>query len=71
MCCALFIQDSEFILSCSRDSTIKLWEISTKFCKRTYHGHQDWVRQIVVTKDSKTFASCSHDETIMIWNIDK
>jgi platelet-activating factor acetylhydrolase IB subunit alpha len=59
--CAIFVQDSQFILSSSRDKTIKLWEISTSFCKRTYQGHEDWVRQVVATKDSKTFASCSND----------
>lgn len=63
--------EDEYIISCSRDKSIKLWEIQTGFCKRTFLGHDDWVKQVISTSDSKTLASCSVDQAIMLWNIDK
>ena len=31
-----------FQVSSSRDKTIKMWEVSTGFCVRTYNGHR-WI----------------------------
>ena len=31
-----------FKVSSSRDKTIKMWEVSTGFCVRTYNGHR-WI----------------------------
>ena len=58
----------DFLLSCSRDKTVRLWEVSTGYCKRTYHGHEGWVRKVVASEDSRTFASCSDDQSVIIWN---
>ncbi len=33
----------DFLLSASRDKMVRLWEVSTGFCKKTYVGHEDWV----------------------------
>lgn len=63
--------EDEYVLSCSRDKTIKLWEVRTGFCKRTFIGHEEWVKQVIATTDSKTLASCSVDQNILLWNIDK
>ena len=63
--------DDEYIISCSRDKTVRLWEISSGFLKRTYTGHEDWVRQVISTKDSKTLASCSNDQKILLWSLEK
>ena len=63
--------DCDYIISCSRDKTIKLWEINTGFNTRTFRGHEKWVRQVVVSADNKTMASCSDDQSICIWNMEK
>ncbi len=46
-----FLLKGDFLISCSRDKTMKLWEISTGFCKRTYQGHEGWVRKVAISKD--------------------
>jgi len=61
----------DYLLSCSRDKTIRLWEISTGYCKRTFVGHEGWVRKLATSKDGKTFVSCSDDQSVIVWNIDK
>jgi platelet-activating factor acetylhydrolase IB subunit alpha len=63
-----FTADGNFIYSCSRDKTIKLWEISTGNCKKMFVGHNDWVRSISLNAKGDLLASCSDDENIMIWN---
>ena len=46
-----FLPNGDYILSASRDKTIKLWEVSTGFCKKTFIGHEDWVRQLAVNEE--------------------
>ena len=59
------------MLSCSRDKTVKLWDITTGECRKTYLGHESWVRRIALTKDGLTFVSGSDDQSIIVWNLDK
>ena len=59
------------MLSCSRDKTVKLWDVSTGECKKTFTGYESWVRRIALTKDGQTFVSGSDDQTIIVWNMDK
>lgn len=63
-----FVLGGDFILSCSRDRSIRLWEISTGFCKKTFLGHEGWVRKVVASVDNKTFVSCSDDQSVILWN---
>ena len=59
------------ILSASRDSTIKIWEVSSGFCIKTMHGHKEWVRYAVFNSTDTLIASCSNDQTIILWQIGK
>jgi len=38
----------QLLLSASRDTTVKLWDIETGFCDHTVHDHSDWVRCLAV-----------------------
>jgi platelet-activating factor acetylhydrolase IB subunit alpha len=57
------------LLSCSRDQTIKLWEVASGYCLRTYSGHSEWVRCLSISLDGLHLASGSVDHSIMIWEI--
>ncbi|KAI9323031.1 WD40-repeat-containing domain protein [Zopfochytrium polystomum] len=63
-----FVHPGDFIVSASRDKTIKIWEIATGFCTKTLFGHDDWVRMAVPSDDGKLIASCANDQTVRIWD---
>jgi platelet-activating factor acetylhydrolase IB subunit alpha len=65
-----FTPDGNFIFSCSRDKSIRLWEVSTGYCKKTLNGHNEWVRSISINNGGNLLASCSDDESIVVWNIE-
>ncbi len=52
----------DMLLSASRDQLIKLWELATGYCIRTFAGHREWVRMVRVCNDGSLFASCSNDK---------
>mmetsp|Transcript_6240 Transcript_6240/g.13619 ORF Transcript_6240/g.13619 Transcript_6240/m.13619 type:complete len:542 (+) Transcript_6240:154-1779(+) len=39
---------AKFIVSASRDNTVKFWDLETGFCDHTIEDHSDWVRCIAV-----------------------
>ena len=65
-----FVNSGDFIISASRDKTLKMWEIATGYCIRTYTGHTEWVRNISMHYEGSYFASASNDETIAVWALD-
>ncbi|KAK3733109.1 hypothetical protein QZH41_007442 [Actinostola sp. cb2023] len=54
----------------SKDSTIKLWNLTTEECEATFEGHKKDVSCLVATADNKTFVSGSTDFTVKIWSTD-
>ena len=60
-------KDPLCILSGSRDETIKMWQVSTYKCIRTFEGHSDAIFHIIIYSDDKII-SASADKSIKIWN---
>ncbi len=58
-----------YVLSSSRDMTIKMWDILTGEEFRTFKGHTDLVFSVAFSPDYATIASGSFDCTIKIWDI--
>lgn len=56
-----FTPSGDHIISCSRDKTIKIWEVSTTFCIKTLVGHREWVRMVRVYHDGTLLATSSVD----------
>ncbi|KAJ3067464.1 protein with putative role during mitosis [Podochytrium sp. JEL0797] len=56
----------DFLVSASRDKTIKIWEVATGYCVRTLYAHEEWVRMAVASEDGRIVASASNDHTIQI-----
>ncbi|RXN13252.1 lissencephaly-1 -like protein [Labeo rohita] len=57
-----------FLLSGSRDKTIKMWDVSTGMCLMTLVGHDNWVRGVLVHPGGKFIVSCADDKTLRIWD---
>jgi len=59
----------DFVVSASRDKTIKIWEVATGYCVKTLTGHREWVRMARVSPCGELIASCSNDQTVRVWHV--
>ena len=57
-----------FLLSGSRDKTIKMWDVSTGMCLMTLVGHDNWVRGVLFHSGGKFILSCADDNTLRVWD---
>ncbi len=60
---------SSQIASCSEDKKIKLWNLETNECLRTFTGHTDNVNCLEISFDKSKLYSGSDDRTLKVWNI--
>ncbi|KAF9116164.1 hypothetical protein BGX27_004504 [Mortierella sp. AM989] len=60
--------DDNKIISGSRDNTIKIWDLATGFCLRTYMGHTASV--LCLQYDEERIVSGSSDTTIIVWDLE-
>jgi platelet-activating factor acetylhydrolase IB subunit alpha len=59
----------QHLLSASRDTTVKLWNVETGFCDQTFTKHTDWVRCLAVRQsDGGLWASAGNDQTIYVYD---
>lgn len=60
---------SQFLISASRDKTVKVWEVATGFCDQTLSDHFDWVRCVAVRQhDGGVFATAGNDTVIFVYD---
>ncbi|KAJ3689266.1 hypothetical protein LUZ61_018430 [Rhynchospora tenuis] len=60
---------SQYLLSSSMDKTVRLWDISTRSCLKTF-SHSDYVTCIQFNPvDNRYFISGSLDEKVRVWSI--
>ena len=65
----IFTPDGKTMISGSRDSTIKFFEMPDLQEVRTLKGHTGWVRNLIVSRDGKILISASDDGTVKMWDI--
>jgi platelet-activating factor acetylhydrolase IB subunit alpha len=59
----------KFLLSASRDHTVKVWDLESGFCEHTVQHHTDWVRCLAVrSSDGARWASAGNDTVIYVYN---
>jgi WD40 repeat protein len=51
------------------DKTLKLWNVESGDCVRTFEGHDGWVRSDSFSKDDKFVISGSEDSFLKLWNV--
>jgi platelet-activating factor acetylhydrolase IB subunit alpha len=63
------VAGAQFVLSASRDATVKMWDVETGFCEHTTSDHNDWVRCLAVRKsDGSIWASSGNDQVIYVYD---
>lgn len=58
-----------FVVTGSRDKTIRIWDCSSGQCLKTLVGHDNWIRSIVFHPNGRHLLSCSDDKTIRAWDL--
>ena len=62
-----FSPDGILLVSGSRDTTVKLWDMQTGGVIKTLKGHTATVCSVSISADSTTIASGSRDKTVCLW----
>ena len=62
--------NSEYLLSCSADKTIRLWSLATWCCMMVYKGHDRAIYDVKWGPFGHYFMTCSADRTARLWTTD-
>jgi eukaryotic-like serine/threonine-protein kinase len=65
---AEFSPDGQVLATCSRDRTIRLWEVASGKTRLVLTGHSNEVNYVTFAPDGLSLASASEDETVNIWD---
>ncbi|KAN0071270.1 WD40-repeat-containing domain protein [Elaphomyces granulatus] len=64
-----FSPDSKKVVSGSRDSTVRVWDITTGQADQTLTGHSAEATSVAFSPDGKKVVSGSYDWTVRVWDI--
>eukprot|EP01028_Stygiella_incarcerata_P008908 TRINITY_DN40062_c0_g1_i4.p1 TRINITY_DN40062_c0_g1~~TRINITY_DN40062_c0_g1_i4.p1 ORF type:complete len:564 (-),score=125.92 TRINITY_DN40062_c0_g1_i4:79-1770(-) len=66
-----FAPDSNSLLTCSQDGTVRLWNTVTRSCLMIYHGHNYPVWDVAYSAFGYNFVTGSNDRTARLWCTDR
>ncbi|TPX49736.1 hypothetical protein SeMB42_g00378 [Synchytrium endobioticum] len=61
--------EGRYVVSGSRDKSIRIWDVATGQCIHTFNGHDNWVRGLALHPAGKHLISASDDKTLRIWDL--
>jgi hypothetical protein len=61
--------DGRFALSGSHDNTLRLWELASGRCLRTFEGHKHHVNSVCLSADGRFALSGGKDNTLRLWEL--
>ncbi|KAJ1565390.1 POC1 centriolar protein A, partial [Cladochytrium tenue] len=66
---ARFSPDFRLVVSGSDDKTVKLWDLRSKMCTKTYFDHTGMITSVAFHPGGTVVASCSTDKTIKLFDV--
>src|SRR5262249_38293807 len=64
---ATFSPDSRLLATCSKDRTVRLWEIGSGAC-RVLSGHNDEIYAVAFHPDGTRLATAGRDGAVWLWD---
>ena len=64
-------RDNKHIISVSRDTTIRIWDIAQEKQESIVQGHTGAVCCIAIANDSSYFVTGSSDQSVRVWDFEK
>jgi WD40 repeat protein len=64
------LPDGKRAISASYDQTLKLWNLDSGQCLRTFEGHTQSVGAVATSPDGRHAISASNDTTLKLWDLD-
>jgi WD40 repeat protein/serine/threonine protein kinase len=64
-----FSADGRWALSGNWDHTLRLWELASGHCVRTFEGHTDDVTSVAFSADGRWALSGGWDKTLRLWEV--
>lgn len=61
--------DGCWAMSASEDNILRLWEVSSGQCVRTFKGHRSGVSSVALSADGRWALSGSWDATLRLWEV--
>jgi WD40 repeat protein len=66
-----FSSDSQTVVSCSEDETVKFWDVEQGSSIQTFRGYSNWFMSVAfLSSNSNLLASGSNDGGIRLWDTD-
>jgi len=68
----LLSPDVKYLATCSADTTVKIWSISSSYefkLEKVLQGHQRWVWDCAFSADSAYLVTASSDHTARLWEM--
>jgi len=59
----------KFLISASRDKTVRIWDLTNLSCAMMLSGHDNWVRGVVCHPNGSYVLSVSDDKSIRVWDV--
>ncbi len=61
--------DGRQAVSASTDGVLRLWDLQSGECLRTFEGHESAVIDVAVSPDGRHIISTSEDKTLRLWDL--